>query len=100
MKFDDAGYSAAVRKALGEQRIFRIGEAAAALGVSEIEVSAVFRGQKPSQRFTEAAAQKLGASYASFASPPVTQDLYHAMDLVAQENVLPYPFRHRVQDDV
>jgi hypothetical protein len=99
-RYDNSAYGAAIQLHMRNHRL-RFGDVAAAFGVSEIEVSAVVRDAAPSQKFTEAAVAQLGISYASFEIlPEPVNDVHEAIDVVARDNVLPFPYRYRVQDDV
>lgn len=99
MLHDNVGYGAELRRRRLEKGL-KVGDLATALGVDELTLSRVERGEQPSEALREAALCQLGIRYSSYAQQPVGQDLDAAMDIVARADVLPFPFRYRVQDDV
>jgi transcriptional regulator with XRE-family HTH domain len=99
MDHDNAGYGAEVRRRRLKMGL-KVGDLAAALGVDELALSRTERGEESSESLREAILCQLGIRYSAYARQGVKQDLEAAMDIVSRANVLPFPFRHRVQDDV
>jgi transcriptional regulator with XRE-family HTH domain len=99
MVYDNIAYGAEVRRRRLEKRL-KVGDLAASLGVDELALSRVERGEEPSQSVREGVLCQLGISYAAYGKAEFKPNLNEAMEITARADVLPFPYRYRVQDDV